>query len=280
MAYVRVKVGGRRRGRSYKRTRSRSRSRPRRTLTKKIKKVALGLVETKHRGECLSRVCTTDNTLWPSTTVDLFPIALCDIDAYPIAGGADLQANTRYGQEYLYLGTKIDLFLAPCNNFSNTTTAVTSGLISKQIYVRVLICSNRRNIRASQAPLATDRIWCDHNDDDVDLDPTSNQIASSMSQKLDKKKYNTHYDKIFPLAGWGPGAAKHISFFFKPGKNGPCKIKCDQDLTGNGNQDKRFWIFWVAYDPEITGSGIGGGAVVPVKQYKTALTWHTLFKDP
>jgi len=205
---------------------------------------------------------------------DLTPIVVYDPD-----DGNVTQFQTRFGKQYIYLGTKIDLVLCQTPNSQLATTGV-SIAFQRAIMVRVIVLSNKRNISGTETPNKDQTMWINQKNENTPFDPDANQILSSMTYKVDPKRFNVHYDRIHTIGGGGNTfGMKHVKIWVSGGKGGT-KINCNDDLAGAGGQDKRYWVFWLAYDPEIVGSGIEPAPTVPPKIYKTSMTWKTYFKDP
>jgi len=270
------------RKRKYKRSFSRKRSKRvrrngKRSLTNKIKAVALKQVETKTVGGCYSFICNTENTVFPGSTVGFNALGLNDIT---IHSDSNEQWNTRYGKQYIYLGTQLKFAFGQTENATLADVTNPTIALQRAIMVRILVVSNKRNMRGTATPLATDAIWLDQQNTNVAFEPTANGTLNVLSYRLDPKLYTVHHDKVVSLGGGGNGfGSKMVNMWLKPPKNGK-KINCNDDLAGDGGQDVRYWVFWVAYDPAAPGAGIEPAPAEDVKYYKAAVCFKTYFKDP
>lgn len=226
-----------------------------RNLTKKIKKVMYKEVETKTLGACTTQ-------LFNSNDYNGFGIT----DIQQSSSSTRLLSEewkTRYGQQYMYLGTRFRFdFVAQPSQGASTI---------KPILIRVLVIEGRKQGQAF-APGIGDNIFTDTNSEQTTWTAIAGTPAT-MFYPIDKKKYKTHYDKIH-TCGTGRNSANGWAIdTFKFAIWPKVKINCEQELNGDLNQDRDFYCLYWVYDPNL----IGGEGDTDVK---VGYSWKTYFKDP
>lgn len=174
------------------------------------------------------------------------------------------QWNTRYGQQYMYLGTRFRLDFVPQPSAGAATI--------KPILIRVMVVEGKKQGQA----------FAIGTDDNVFTNVASEQTTwsliagtpATMFYPIDTKKYKTHYDRIH-TAGKGANSANGWAIdTFKFAIWPKVKINCEQDAQGDLEQDRQFYLLYWVYDPNLIGGGEGDTDV------KVALSYKTYFKDP
>jgi len=209
-------------------------------------------VETKTFGNCI--VQTFD-------TSDFNVLALNNVSQ---STALDEQWNTRFGQQYMYLGARIKMtFLNQVNPTSSTTI--------KPIQVRVLILEGYK-LEQTQPPTSLMDMWTNVASEQVNWADMAN-TPQTMFLTVDTKRYKTWYDKIHTVGigrnsanGWGLDT---YNFSFWPKK----KINCQQLLNGGQAQDRMFYIVYFTYDRNVEGE-------IPDTPIKATLCWKSYWKDP
>lgn len=174
------------------------------------------------------------------------------------------QWKTRYGQQYMYLGTRF--------RFDFVAQPSAGAATIKPILIRIIVIEGTKQFQAF-APSSSDNIFTATDSTQTSWDNIAGTPAT-MFYPIDKKKYKTHYDKIHTCGtgrnsanGWAIDTWK---FAIWP----KVKINCEQTLNGDLEQDRMFYALYFIWDPNLIGGGEGDTDV------KVGYSFKTYFKDP
>lgn len=209
----------------------------------------LKTVETKYSG------VLANNTLLGQTASQFNVIPLNDIAEI---GGPTTQWLTRVGQEYILKGFMLNW------NFGNFIATV--GDPNEPLHVRMLVLEGRELVGATD-PLSGTQMWKGVDDIKTSYLAISDSLQC-MTYKIDPTYYRTIFDKKITLGLVGNGLdSKIISKWIPVNKT----IKCKGAAEGFGQQNKRYFAVWYAWNPRRSGTA---------SKYNYGYNFKTFFKDP
>lgn len=225
-----------------------------RTLTKKIKQVIYRAVETKTYGECIAGVLDTNDF----NSYELTTIPQNNDPSVSVRNSKEW--NTRDGQVYHLVGTSV--YMVPHNNPLNGVTPV------KPLQFRMLIVEAIKT-RNTSPPSSTEVMWIDQLSNNVAFTAMAG-TANSMTYKVDKKMYNTLYDKEVKVTGGNGYGQSVIKRWQKVKKD----IHCQQMADGSLGQDRMLYLVWFGWDPASVGIS------EDPCPYGYSFCYKTYWKDP
>lgn len=209
-------------------------------------------VETKTKGACITQLFNSNNF----NVLNVTEIAQSTL--------LEEQWNTRYGQQYMYLGTRFRLDFVPQPSAGAATI--------KPILIRVMVVEGKKQGQAF-APGVDDNIFTNVASEQTTWSLIAGTPAT-MFYPIDTKKYKTHYDKIHH-AGVGRNSANGWAIdTFRFNIWPKVKINCEAVAQGDLEQDRCFYLLYWVYDPNLIGGGEGDTDV------KAAVSYKTYWKDP